>query len=260
MTVIPHWAGAEPVAPALTLASPDSPTDRNNSPRFGDLLSQRHARSDATEFVGDAVSARSDERAGGDASADVFNEHGFFHAVTTGSSQAGLSTSARSGIDAATAAPSDAVDGRDELRAPIAGTDTIPPAPGRTALAGEPGPAPSVHIERFSRAAVTGAAEVRGMTRAALLFLDGDGQRAAGTTPSRLLLLSRQAAPAGGALNPMVSLQAVEHGLRVVAQLKTLDRDERVRLRDRIAGLLSRHGLVAREIALNGQTSSAEDR
>jgi hypothetical protein len=65
-------------------------------------------------------------------------------------------------------------------------------------------------------------------------------------------LLPRLFAQDGAALNTRVSVQAVEHGLQVVAKLDALGREERVRLRDRIAATLARHGLVGREIVLNG--------
>jgi hypothetical protein len=70
-------------------------------------------------------------------------------------------------------------------------------------------------------------------------------------------LLSRLFAQDGAALNTRVSVQAVEHGLQVVAKLDDLGREERIRLRDRIAATLSRHGLVGREITLNGDKDMA---
>ena len=65
-------------------------------------------------------------------------------------------------------------------------------------------------------------------------------------------LLPRLFAQDGAALNTRVSVQAVEHGLQVVAKLDDLRPEERIRLRDRIAATLARHGLVGREITLNG--------
>ncbi|MEO9130646.1 MAG: hypothetical protein ABI240_05500 [Sphingomonas sp.] len=65
-------------------------------------------------------------------------------------------------------------------------------------------------------------------------------------------LLPRLFAQDSAALNARVSVQAVEHGLHVVAKLNDLGLEERIRLRDRIAATLSRHGLVGREITLNG--------
>ncbi|GAA0303244.1 hypothetical protein GCM10009087_11310 [Sphingomonas oligophenolica] len=80
------------------------------------------------------------------------------------------------------------------------------------------------------------------------------------TTSSRArfeALLPRLFAQDGAALNTRVSVQAVEHGLQVVAKLDDLGREERVRLRHRIAATLSRHGLVGREIMLNGDKDMA---
>ena len=70
-------------------------------------------------------------------------------------------------------------------------------------------------------------------------------------------LLPRLFAQDGAALNTRVSVQAVEHGLQVVAKLDGLGREERIRLRDRIAATLARHGLVGREIMLNGDKNRA---
>jgi len=70
-------------------------------------------------------------------------------------------------------------------------------------------------------------------------------------------LLPRLFAQDGAVLNTRVSVQAVEHGLQVVAKLDGLGREERIRLRDRIAATLARHGLVGREIILNGDKNMA---
>jgi hypothetical protein len=70
-------------------------------------------------------------------------------------------------------------------------------------------------------------------------------------------LLPRLFAQDGAALNTRVSVQAVEHGLEIVAKLDDLGREERIRLRDRIAATLARHGLVGREITLNGDKDMA---
>jgi hypothetical protein len=70
-------------------------------------------------------------------------------------------------------------------------------------------------------------------------------------------LLPRLFAQDSAALSTRVSIQAVEHGLRVVARLGDLGQEDRIRLRDRIAAALSRHGLVGREITVNGDEDMA---
>lgn len=57
-----------------------------------------------------------------------------------------------------------------------------------------------------------------------------------------------------------VSLDAVEQGLRVIASTDRLDRVERLRLRDRIAAVLSRHGFVPADVRLGGFTNGTESR
>jgi hypothetical protein len=59
------------------------------------------------------------------------------------------------------------------------------------------------------------------------------------------------------ALSTRVSVDAVEHGLQVIAKLDELGREERIRLRDRIAATLSRHGMVGRAITVNGDKDMA---
>lgn len=91
-------------------------------------------------------------------------------------------------------------------------------------------------------------------------FAEGnDGPRARIGASRLWALLSRQGAREGAGSSPQLSVEAVEQGLRVVARLDTLDRSERVRLRDRIAGLLSRRGFIGREIEVNGQGTTEED-
>jgi hypothetical protein len=63
-------------------------------------------------------------------------------------------------------------------------------------------------------------------------------------------LLSRLFSQSAASMNAQV--QAVEHGLSVVARLDQLGREEQSRLRDRIAATLSRHGFIGRGIILNG--------
>jgi hypothetical protein len=70
-------------------------------------------------------------------------------------------------------------------------------------------------------------------------------------------LLPRLFAQDSAALSTRVSIQAVEHGLRVAARLGDLEQEDRIRLRDRIAAALSRHGLVGREISVNGDKDMA---
>jgi len=70
-------------------------------------------------------------------------------------------------------------------------------------------------------------------------------------------LLPRLFAQESAALNTRVSIQAVQHGLQVVAKLDDLGREDRIRLRNRIAATLSRHGLIGREITLNGDKDMA---
>jgi hypothetical protein len=71
--------------------------------------------------------------------------------------------------------------------------------------------------------------------------------------PSRLAgLFLRLRAQESAALNASVAMKADEQGLHIAARLHEPTPERRGRLRDRIAALLSRHGLVGHSITVSG--------
>ncbi|PTS90560.1 hypothetical protein DBR17_01160 [Sphingomonas sp. HMWF008] len=83
-----------------------------------------------------------------------------------------------------------------------------------------------------------------------------------GSRPARSARLARFFHTVGVQHRVAVSLQAVDRGQAVAAQVGDLDRAQRVRLRDRIVALLSRHGLAAASVRIDGifQTTAISER
>jgi len=253
-----------PPSPPVPVPVPVVPGNGTVSTRFGDLLRDLHPQRDPMAFLGDAVSPALDEPPQAKADADIFNEHGLFQGAMPVGAIAGLPDAAQSPVQGASLSIDDTVGG-EQVAAPTVDALNFNPtyAAGSSRTAGSEQRHPGGKVEQTvprSKAQASGTATA--IPQVPQGREDGTGPVARATSVrSRLwAALSRQTAEEGAALNPQISVQAVEHGLRVVARLDELDRQERVRLRDRIAGMLSRHGLVARDIDIAGRTSTREDR
>lgn len=257
-----------PAPPTLRVPIPAAPGDHVVSTRFGDLLRDLHPQTGETAFLEDSVVPASDDRVRASADADVFNEHGFFQgarvdaAVTPPVSvepraarvappSVGTETGVQDGLQAL--APTEGFFALVDAEAQGFGQADIPVV-GRVGLSAKAVPA-------FVSAAAHETEERGAVRQQQVAGADTLSSTRAASHRSRLwALVSRQFAREGATLNPQISVQAVEHGLRVVARLDELGREERMRLRDRIAGLLSRHGFVAREIDVNARLPISEDK
>ncbi|MFA6114579.1 MAG: hypothetical protein WC729_11320 [Sphingomonas sp.] len=272
MTVVLNPFLPRPIPPSPPAPAPAAPGNRVVPTRFGDLLRDLHAQNEPSVFLGDAVSHEPGDQTQANVGADIFNEHGLFQGATSNAAAQWLPERDQVAADAEAAIEASSVAGPS-----IAGSGT-PPA---STLARE---ATDMHVVGLSRpgqpeVVVSGQGQVtdaaalaaRGLVartpggavvvpRSRLPQVNDGAPARIGPSRSRLwALLSRQGAREGAGPNPQLSVQAVEQGLRVVARLDALDRTERVRLRDRIAGLLSRHGFVGREIDVTGHGPTEEE-
>jgi hypothetical protein len=263
MTVILNPFIAPPSSP-VPVPVPAIPGNGAVSTRFGDLLRDLHPQRDPMAFLGDAVSSALDEPPQAKADADIFNEHGLFQGAMPMGAIAGLPNGAQSPVQGASLAVDDMIGG-EQVTAPTVDALNF----NATYAAGSSWTSGSEQIHlggKVEQAVPRPTAQASGTATAIPQAPQG---RAGATGPesrttsvrSRLwAALSRRTAEESAALNPQISVQAVEHGLRVVARLGELDRQERVRLRDRIAGMLSRHGLVASDIDIAGRATTRKDR
>lgn len=267
MTIILNPFKSLPAPPPP--AAPPGPSDRGISTRFGDMLRELHAQHAQPDFLGAAVSQR-DGPAQAAAGADIFNEHGLFPGALP-SIVAEQTTLMPGPID-------------QESSAEITLLQEGPPA--------EPVvlPAPTFSFEPPAGRDLNGADQDRGRSEAGVeraigrskampatvphspgvktAFAQGRSGAGSDVTVSRRpslrprlwAMISRPVERVAAAENPGISIVALEQGGRVVVKLDAVERNDRMRLRDRIAGILSSHGLGGWTIDLKGKVPFREDR
>jgi hypothetical protein len=291
VTVIlnPH---SGPPAPPLSGRTPAGvPDDRAGvmAPRFGDLLHDLQRHRSAPEFLDERDSPNLTERRG-TSGAKVFNADGLFHGLVASDHQASENvaepeeapgeagqTAQRPGVIARAApmspAIAQAVTEADPV--PANASDYVQPddfedgSPlAQLAESDATRPAGSAvgsgHFATHVSAVQTAHPErpMVAMVEATPVLLNRVGTGPGNPPQVRPRLLTMPARPSlrdGATLNAQVSVQAAEHGLSVQTRLDDISRDGRLRLRDRIAAMLSRHGFIGRNITVNGQRSNGKD-
>lgn len=219
------------------------------------------------------------------ARAAVFNERGLFRAIGTMDDRSGTSTSVPTlptvvdGIEdaASIARPQrETTAGRSAEKAPVEPFEPETDLPSRSTVRlaqttpAAPPPAtaaPASSIGFIDAPASDPAAPAPTIARAALPARAG---QPTGSTPDLIRRIatstdpaaSRRAAPKAApeprpdeAAQARLHLEAAPEGLTILAAVTRADRDERLRLRDRIAGLLSRHGFAPIDVRLVGASS-----
>ena len=230
---------------------------------FGDLLAAMlAARAPAGEFLKPAPDVPHDPGARKRPAAEMFNEHGFMDGpVRTGVGpvdKSERSSSHRASVGQAAAAATSAP-AHDATPAAVGAaaepwTASMPPA-SRVAQA-------AVAIHSASVAAREGAASFRTWTpvveaaQPKVADADPHVDEVQAETPERLLEDVEEYLRGGSAVDAQLSLEAGEEGLRLLARVGRLGREDRERLRGDIARLLTSHGYAAAEIRLNGDRGS----
>lgn len=202
--------------------------------------------------------------------ANVFNENGFFYGATAGATRPGcvsVGFATNSALGNAVSTVSGAAQVADWDRslpidpsAPsssstVAGPQNAPSLTGAAPLRPSLSPLPIAarsSLESIAFAKIDSAFGAFGLPANAEAEQAQAPLRSGGSWRGARVL---EAADAKSAL--AVSLQALDHGQAVVVQLGSLDSETRLKLRDRIVALLSRHGLTAHSVRIYGRSDAA---
>jgi hypothetical protein len=259
--------------------APDPPAKGDG--RFGNLLSDLWEREDqASGFLGEASSETGDAQQGvGNAVADIFNQHGLLakdaSVVAPAATSATPGSVPMAGVVLASEAHVAVNDPQPAFPPASAGpiASNIPPrveaaAPPLPSVLSETSPLASsrtagikpVTVEMAPVAASRGAGRplfavrpsaptvARGLLHAGPSAEGPDDVQFERPQPSR------RDAPGGGALSDtQLTLHIGEQGATVVGRSLDGEQSGRAKLRDRIAALLSRYGLRARDVRVNGE-------
>jgi hypothetical protein len=248
--------------------------------RFGNLLSDLWEREDqASGFLGQGSSAMGDGGQGvSDTAADIFNQHGLLAKDATVATPAATSATPASAPMAGIVLASEAdVAVNDPQPAyPPASTGPIASAIPQRVEAPAPPPSPAVVESSALVSSRNAGIEPVAMEAVPVAASRGAGHplfaaRPSALTAARSPLLadpnaeglddvqlerpktSRRDVPSGGAVSDtQLTLHIGDQGATVVGRLLDGERSGRIRLRDRIVALLSRYGLRARDVRVNG--------
>ncbi|WCM27305.1 hypothetical protein NDN01_25550 [Sphingomonas sp. QA11] len=195
----------------------------------------------------------------------MFNADGFFQGATALPGQAKVEDPSADSVE-----PAPAVDGAEAI---VAAADPVVPAavpviqsvpsPG-LAAASQPRPMPGTASMISGKAIVPIPPEFLAVPAVApppehivAMPSSFDTSPAAAPdigAPSGRGLLARLFATRGAALSARVAVREVEQGLQISMQIGELEPADRLKLRDRVVALLSRHGLAAKDIMINGDS------
>lgn len=193
--------------------------------------------------------------------ASVFNGHGLFYGLATnaapGAAEAPPAATMQRDVATRTAtAPIGSEDLAGLQSAPVAmPSPAVPVAAGnapldpRPPLATQRAAAPVASADRLASPQIVAATLSSELAIAGAVEPDTP---APVSRAARVGRLTRFFDMVGARNGVAVSLQAVDQGQAVVAQVDELDREQRVKLRDRIVALLSRHGLAAHIVRIDG--------
>lgn len=274
MSLVINFLTGAPRAPAPAAPDPAAKSDG----RFGNLLSELWEREgQASGFLGGASSATGDSAEGvGDAVADIFNQHGLLAKDASVTAPAATSATPASPLLPGIVLASEA---------DVAVNDPQPAYPPASAgpiasnsLPRVEAPAPPASYAVFEGLALASSrnAGIESVAMAPVASSRGAGhplftaRPSALTLPRGLLLASpnaeglddvqlerpqtsrRDVASGGAVSDTQLTLHIGDQGATVVGRSLDGEQSGRTRLRDRIAALLSRYGLRARDVRVNG--------
>ncbi|WEJ98147.1 MAG: hypothetical protein P0Y59_14465 [Candidatus Sphingomonas phytovorans] len=260
VSIGPRAAGQQRVVPPAPPPAPEAPRADSS---FDDLLGGM-----GTRFVADFDGAASgtDQDAGVGGHANMFNADGFFQGATALPGQPRV---ADPSVDIVAPVPAVDIAGAIAAAADPAAPGTVPavhslPSPA-AAVDSRPRPTPGTASMISGKAVVPmppefladapAAAPRPEKASASPSSYDTPSSAAPDIgTPVGRRLLARLFATRGAALSARVAVREVEQGLQISMQLGELEPADRLKLRDRVVALLSRHGLAAKDITINGDS------
>lgn len=226
---------------ATALARADQLHPRHSIPglEFAPLLEAQGAA------VTDAGRGAASGSAGQAASAERFNEHGFFgKAVDAGSAPISPPETLAAPVEQAPATD-----------APLS-TAGLEPAGPAIVEPGRPARAVSTHAHAVN-VPPSGPATGLGVGAASARLQASAPEAGEGLRMRTASSVGRRRLPAAAEMSAgRVALRELEQGVAVAIQAAALDEPERTRLRDEIAALLARHGLRANDIRINARVAS----
>jgi hypothetical protein len=278
---LPPVQGQPLPVPALTRAGVDgeTPAADGKSGSFADLLAQMIGEQrDPDSFLGAPPPLQGERPSERPQLAEIFNENGLVQGVAPLGAAVGAADIV--GVEPKAKAEIPAPGTLRRISGRLGPTSPVPPLGGEDALqsASEGFAAPATSAgsrndrQRAPRSRATGPAAAAPAGRAggriaplapsnaaaaARAALESRESRATGKSHRRAALLMQDYLRQAGAINAQVSVQAAEQGISLVARVEKLTREQKMRLRAEIAGLLARHGYSAAEIRLNGETGPA---
>lgn len=236
--------------PGVAPRADQQPVDRPEAPpptRFSDLLGPGAGPAPADTALARPLAAEAPEQAIARqaASAERFNEHGFFgKAVPAEYGDAAFDADAGAVREAARAEASDALA---EPDVPVA-AGTFPPVEGNAGG----GPGKPAALTPAGKMPIRASGRQAGPVTTGFATLRAEASEADLVRPAGRRLLAGFATRAAHSA-ARVALSETERGIHVMAVASALSVDERLRLADEIAALLSRHGLVPASIKITAR-------